>query len=230
MVPGGRSGGDALTPPKTLLDTAVMVTEGLHGTMQRCPHHAMDGQVILVPKPRALWASRELITQDCQRQPSSPLALAGSWLTGVAASARNQELSSFSIFWNNLYRWELPDPPVGWNSFVKALKFEALRVCVLSWVGVEGVFQSFLVLFFSPHQFWHLYFFPTENVSISPRPQTHSYRAVVGCTAVLNLYVCLSCMCSARRSQKQSPDSWGTQGLWRGMLRGQVLTAGGRQD
>lgn len=162
MVPGGRSGGDALTPPKTLLDTAVMVTEGLHGTMQSCPHHAMDGQVILVPKPRALWASRELITQDCQRQPSSPLALAGSWLMGVAASARNQELSSFSIFWNNLYRWELPDPSVGWNSFVKALKFEALRVCVLSWVGVEGVFQSFLVLFlptpilasifFSPHR------------------------------------------------------------------------------
>ena len=102
-------------------------------------------------------------------------------------------------------------------------------VCCHGWVW-RAYFSLFLCCF-SPHQFWHIYFFsPKENVSISPRPQTHSYRAAVGCTAVLNLSVCLSCMCSARRSQKQSPDSRGTQGLWRGMLRGQALTAGGRQD
>lgn len=74
--------------------------------MRSCPHHAVDGQVIPVPKPRAPWVSRELITQDCELETAifSPLALSGSQLTGVAASARSRELSSFSIFWNNLYK------------------------------------------------------------------------------------------------------------------------------
>lgn len=159
--------------------------------MQSCPHHAMDGQMIPVPEPKALWVSRELIKRDLEEE-TAILSTGLIWLLAayLAASARSPELSFFLFSVTTCIRWELPDPSVGWNSFVKALQFEAVCVCVCcQGVAVEGVFQSFLVL--PTSILAYIYFSPTENVSISPRPQTHSYTAVVGCTAVLNLSVCL---------------------------------------
>ena len=46
------------------------------------PHHALDGQMIPVPEPRAPWVSHELITRDLEEETAifSPPALSGSWL------------------------------------------------------------------------------------------------------------------------------------------------------
>lgn len=164
-----------------------------------------------------------------KRQPSSlhwPYLALGS---GRSSLCKEPGAILFSIFRTTCIRWELPDPSVGWNSFVKVLQFEALCVCVLSGGGCGGRISVFSC---APHTNFGIYIFfpPIENVSISPRPQTHLYTAVVGSTAVLNLYVCLSIMHVFSQVVTQSPDSWGTQGLWRGVLRGQVLTVGARQD